>query len=84
MPGEVSWTDEHGVTHDDDMDTGSVLFTRCGQSIVGMIDVQRRDTPAKPITCLFCLVGDPYWAQLNQTIKRIEARGIKMDQGGHG
>lgn len=80
MPGEVSWTDEYGVTHDDDSESGSVLFTRCGQSIVGMVNVQRWDSPAKPITCLFCLVGDTHTVQLNATIKLIEARGIKLDE----
>lgn len=75
----MSWTDEHGVTHD--ARGYSVLFVRCMTPVAkpGTHGATRWDDPPRPVTCLTCLVFDLDAVMLG-VFKEMRARGITVDQ----
>ncbi len=75
----MSWTDEHGVTHDARRD--SVLFVRCMMPVAmpGAHGATRWDDPPRPVTCLTCLVFDLDTAMLG-VLKELQARGYTVDK----
>jgi hypothetical protein len=71
VPGQITWTDEHGVVHEGIQ--GSKLYVRCMQP------AGAPDPEPKPITCLLCLVFDLDAAML-YALQEMHIRGFTVDQ----